>query len=219
MRKIEVLFSPAEFEALNRRDLSGTTCVVFDVLRATSSIITALANGAATVIPVGTIEEAVAAKRENPAVLLAGERDGFRITSKLTGSIDFDFGNSPREFQKPVIRGKTIVITTTNGPRALKACHGATEILVGSMLNLSKVATRLRNSRISDLLLVCSGTYEEASYEDLLGAGAVADRVWDLFEHGHVADSAQMARTRCRSPETDGACSQYRNFRMMCRSA
>ena len=217
MTKIEVLFSPAEFEALNRRDLSGTTCVVFDVLRATSSIITALANGAAAVVPVGTIEEALAERTTDPAVLLAGERDGFRITSKLTGNIDFDFGNSPREFQNPAIRAKRIVITTTNGTRALRACHGAKEILVGTFLNRSKVATHLRNSGATDLLLVCSGTYEEASYEDLLGAGAVADSVWDLYASGHVTDSAQMARNLFRAAKSDllGAMGYSQNGRRL----
>src|SRR5690349_12641753 len=100
MTKIEVLFSPAEFEALHKCDLSKTTCVVFDVLRATSSIITALANGARNVTPVATIEEAVREKERYSATLLAGERDGFRITKKLTGGVDFDLGNSPREFTR-----------------------------------------------------------------------------------------------------------------------
>jgi 2-phosphosulfolactate phosphatase len=217
MRKIEVLFSPAEFEALNRRDLKETTCVVFDVLRATSSIVTALANGAAAIIPVGTIEEALAEKAKNPTVLLAGERDGLRITSRLTGGIDFDFGNSPREFSETIVRGRTIVMTTTNGTRALKACCGAKQILAGSFLNLSKVATHLRHGRTDDLLLVCSGTYEEASYEDLLGAGALADSVWDLFESGHVADSAQIARKAFFAAKDDlfGAMRFARNGRRL----
>ena len=195
MKKIEVLFSPAEFEALSRRDLSGTTCVVFDVLRATSSIITAFANGANTVIPVATIEEALREKERNKKVLLAGERNGFRITSKLTGSVDFDCGNSPREFAAAPRLGRTIVMTTTNGTRALKACLGAKEIVVGSFLNLLRVAEYLQARQVDDLLLVCSGTNEEASYEDLLGAGALANEVWDVFREGHVADSAQMARS------------------------
>src|SRR5687768_12698571 len=103
MTKIEVLFSPAEFEALPKRDLSATTCVVFDVLRATSSIVTALAHGAESITPVATIAEALQEKQKNPEILLAGERDGFRITSKLTSTIDFDLGNSPREFLHPSI--------------------------------------------------------------------------------------------------------------------
>lgn len=217
VRRIEVLFSPAEFEALGRRDLSGTTCVVFDVLRATSSIITALANDAEAVIPVATIEEALKEKQRDKDVLLAGERDGFRITSRLTGSVDFDFGNSPREFAEAKLAGRTIVMTTTNGTRALKACLGAKEIVVGCILNLGEVAEYLRARQVDDLLLVCSGTYEEASYEDLLGAGALANVVWDRFADGHVADSAQVARNAFLAAQNDliGAIQFARNGRRL----
>ena len=217
MRKIEVLFSPAEFEALSRRDLSGTTCVVFDVLRATSSIITALSNGAGAVIPVATIEEALREKARDEGVLLAGEREGYRITSKLTDSVDFDFGNSPREFVARKVTGKTIVMTTTNGTRALKACLGANEIVVGSFLNLGEVAEYVQARQVDDLLLVCSGTYEEASYEDLLGAGALANSVWHWFEEGHIADSAQIARNTYLAAQNDliGAMQFARNGRRL----
>src|SRR5690349_8426325 len=122
MKKLEVLFTPAEFEALQSRDLSQATCVVFDVLRATSTIVTALANGAASVQAVPSIPAALELKKKNPNLLLAGERDGFRITSKLTGSIDFDFGNSPREFTPNQVQDRELVITTTNGSRAIHAC-------------------------------------------------------------------------------------------------
>src|SRR5689334_12937954 len=118
---LEVLFAPAEFVALRERDLRDTVCVVFDVLRATSSMVTALANGAEAIIPVSEIAEALAIQERNPRVLLAGERDGVRIQSALTGGIAFDLGNSPREFTRENVSGKTIVITTTNGTRALRA--------------------------------------------------------------------------------------------------
>ena len=95
---LEVLFTPAEFAALHARNLSGTTCVVFDVFRATTSMVTALANGAEAVVPVAEIAEAVSLKCERPELLLAGERDGVRIRSPLSGGVDFDLGNSPREF-------------------------------------------------------------------------------------------------------------------------
>jgi 2-phosphosulfolactate phosphatase len=193
-RKVEVLFTPAEFEALHGRDLSATTCVVFDILRATSSIITALANGAAAVIPVEQISEAVQFKSAAPTVLLAGERDGFRITSQLTGNIDFDLGNSPREFKPERVRGKTIVLTTTNGTRALKACGAAGKVLVGSFLNMNTIARHIRLSADTDLLLICSGTHEEASYEDTLAAGSLVDLLLPLFKDGKIADSAHLAR-------------------------
>lgn len=195
MKSIEVLFSPAEFAALDEHKLRNATCVVFDILRATSSIVTALANGARAVIPVQTIEEAVEAKSIDSTVLLAGERDGFRIKANLTGSVDFDLGNSPREFTRDVVGSRTIVMTTTNGTRALKACLGAAEILAASFLNLHSTVAYLRASAVDKLLLVCSGTHEEASVEDTLAAGALADALWPLLSSGHVADSAQIART------------------------
>src|SRR5437868_4011102 len=109
MRKtLQVLFTPADFGALSDRDLSETVCVVFDVLRATSSIATALANGAKDIIPVLTIEDAVALRKADPEMLLAGERDGLRIRKQLTGNIDFDLGNSPREFTSEKIRNRRI---------------------------------------------------------------------------------------------------------------
>jgi 2-phosphosulfolactate phosphatase len=194
MKSVEVLFSPAEFQALTERRLREATCVVFDILRATTSIVTALANGAQAVIPVQTIEEAVEAKRVNPAILLAGERDGYRITARVSGSIDFDFGNSPREFSTDRIGGKTIVMTTTNGTRALRSCVGAVEILPASFLNLHATVAYLRGSSAKELIIVCSGTHEETSFEDTLAAGALLDALWPLLGKAHIADSAQIAR-------------------------
>src|SRR6266403_4884319 len=129
---LEVIFAPAEVAALPARNLGDTVCVVFDIFRATSTIVTALANGAAGIIPVAEILEALALRRQSPDVLLAGERDGLRIRAALTGGIDFDLGNSPREFTPDRIRGKTIVLSTTNGSRALRACARAQAVLVGS---------------------------------------------------------------------------------------
>lgn len=216
-RRLEVLFAPAEFEALNTRDLTGTVCVVFDVLRATSSMMTALANGAGRIVPVAEIAEALAWRERDPSVLLAGERDGLRIRAHQTGSIDFDLGNSPREFVPDVVHGKTIVITTTNGTRALRACAPARTTLIGSFLGLSALNQWLEAAPISSLLLVCAGTFEEASYEDLLAAGAVCDRLWPHFEGGHIADSAAIAKQVYRDQAHDllGAMRFARNGRRL----
>ena len=191
---LEVTFTPAEFTALRQRDLSQTVCVVFDVLRATSTMVTALANGAREIIPVCEIAEALTLRQARPDVLLAGERAGVRILRAQTGSVDFDLGNSPREFTRERVAGRSIVMTTTNGTRALQACRGARRVLVGSFLNLGAVAHWLAREQPENLLVVCSGTHEEAAYEDVLGAGALCDAVWAQFAAGHVADSAQLAR-------------------------
>jgi 2-phosphosulfolactate phosphatase len=190
---LQTTFTPADFEALAKTDLSETTCVVFDILRATSSMVTALDNGAERIRPVATIEEALAAKAEHPEALLCGERHGRRITAEQAKGTDFDLGNSPREYTANLVAGKTLITTTTNGTRALRACSGAREILVGSFLNLQATIDQLRVVKSERLVLVCSGTLEEAAMEDTLAAGAMADALWDLFED--IEDSAQIARS------------------------
>ena len=191
---LEVTFAPAEFEALKGRDLSRTTCVVFDVLRATSAMAVALNNGAAAIIPAASIAEALRLRQQHPAVLLAGERDGVRIPASLTGGVEFDLGNSPREFTRRKVRAKTIVTTTTNGTRALRACAGARRVLICSFLNLSATGQFLAKAGPCPLLLVCGGTAEEAAYEDVLGAGALADLLWPHWSDAAAADSALIAR-------------------------
>ncbi|HEX4342205.1 MAG TPA: 2-phosphosulfolactate phosphatase [Verrucomicrobiae bacterium] len=199
MNKLEVLFSPAEFAVLKDRDLYQTVCVVFDVLRATTTMVTALANGASVVIPVSEISEAVAIRKKDNTVLLGGERDGVKIRAAQTGGVDFDFGNSPREYTAAKVRGHTIVSTTTNGTRALRACAGAMVVLAGTFNNLGATASFLekifkQKSGPTELLLVCAGTQEEAAYEDTLCAGALGDALWPLFDQRAVSDSAQIAR-------------------------
>jgi 2-phosphosulfolactate phosphatase len=191
---LEVLFSPAELASLPQRDLGQTVCVVCDILRATTTMITALANGAAAILPVAEIADALAIRRERPDVLLAGERDGLRLPPTLTGGVAFDFGNSPREFTAEAVRGRTIVMTTTNGTRALRACAGARAVLAGSFLNLRATANWLKEQRPPHLLIVCAGTVDQAALEDTLAAGALCERVWPLYAGGQVADSAEIAR-------------------------
>jgi 2-phosphosulfolactate phosphatase len=186
---IDVILSPLELPALASRDLSDTTCVVFDILRATSSFVTALNNGAREIIPVGEISEAVARRQQRPEILLAGERNGIRIQAAQSGGMDFDFGNSPREFTPDKVRGKTIVSTTTNGTRALRACAGAGSILAASFLNLSATAKFLNKSQPAEILLVCAGTGDGVALEDALAAGALADLLAD-----ELSDSAEIAR-------------------------
>ena len=157
-------------------------------------MVTALANGAEAIIPVGEIAEAVEWKRKRPELLLAGERQGLRIRANQSGGVDFDFGNSPREFSADKVHGKTIVMTTTNGTRALRACAGAGTVLVSSFLNLRATYQFLLEQRPAHLILVCAGTFDEPALEDILAAGAICERVWSVYSNGHVADSAEIAR-------------------------
>jgi 2-phosphosulfolactate phosphatase len=189
--KLEVLFTPAEFAALASRDLRGTACVVFDVLRATSTFVTALQNGAKEIIPVAEISEALEIKKARPEILLGGERNGVKISA---GGIDFDLGNSPREYAREKICGKTIVSTTTNGTRALRACAGAKTVLAAAFLNLGATAQFLRSNNFSDVLLVCAGTGENAALEDTLAAGALCEMLAGGFGSGANTASVETAR-------------------------
>jgi 2-phosphosulfolactate phosphatase len=170
---IETILSPAELPTLAHCDLRGTACVVFDILRATSTFVTALHHGAKEIIPVSDIAAAVARRQQQPDVLLAGERDGVRIRAAQSGGVDFDFGNSPREFTPERVRGKTIVSTTTNGTRALRACAAAKTVLAASFLNLAATAKHLRGEK--EILLICAGTGENMAEEDVLAAGALVE--------------------------------------------
>ena len=189
---IDVVLTPAEFAALAQRDLSATTCVVFDVLRATSSMLTALHHGAEAIVPVSEIPEALAIQAQQPSVLLAGERHGLRIRKELTGTVDFDFGNSPRDFAPEKVRGKTIAWTTTNGTRALRACIGAEMVLVGALVNLRAVADVLDTLRPRQLLLVCAGTFEAGAFEDQFAAGALIDALQRLVQPEDMSDAAHL---------------------------
>ena len=180
-------------------------------------MVTALGNGAAAIAPVAEIAEALKMRQRQPEVLLAGERDGVRIEGHLAEGIDFDLGNSPREFTAARVRGKTVAMTTTNGTRALRACAPAAAVLLGSFLNLRATAELIETQPPPHLLMVCSGTLDQAAYEDVLGAGALCDLLWPLYRAGTVADSALMARRLFRLERHDllAAVAQSRNGRRL----
>ena len=179
---IDVILHPAEIATvLPARDLSGTTCVVFDVLRATSSMITGLAHGATEIYPVRTIEEALALKVRMPTAVLGGERHGDLIPG-------FEVGNSPSEYRERV-RGRQIITTTTNGTIALRACEGAARVLVGAVLNIEAVAKVLRQAWPEHLLIVCAGTFSDFALEDACAAGLL---IGDLGAES-LSDAAHAA--------------------------
>ena len=178
--KIDVALNPAEIAHLPKRNLANTTCVVFDVLRATSSMITALAHGASEIHPVCTVEEALVLHSSLPGAVLGGERKGERIEG-------FNVGNSPFEYRG--MTGKTIITTTTNGTVALRAVEHAERVLVGAILNLDALLEELRWAEPEEVLLVCAGTFEEFALEDAWAAG----RLIDAFPDADITDSARAA--------------------------
>ena len=193
---LETILTPAELPALDQRDGRGTACVVFDILRATSTFITALHQGAKEIIPVSEIAEAVARRKNDANILLAGERDGRRIRAAQSGGTDFNFGNSPREFTPECVREKTIVSTTTNGTRALRAGANAECVLAAAFLNLAATANFLRAKNFSTVRLVCAGTGEGVALEDVLAAGALVELLVGMsFAHRptELSDSSLVA--------------------------
>jgi 2-phosphosulfolactate phosphatase len=189
----EVVLTPAEIALLPGRDLSRTTCVVFDVLRATSTFLTALANGARRVYPVGDIAAALAVRTRLPHALLGGERGGVRLDG-------FDFGNSPREYTLERVSGRDIVSTTTNGTVALQSCAHAAAVFAGALLNVDALAAHLRASPPPErLLLVCAGTGAEFAWEDAIGAGALLERLGDEWGDSDAARLVQNAYLDARA--------------------
>jgi 2-phosphosulfolactate phosphatase len=212
--KIEVILTPAELPTLARRDLRDAVCVVFDVLRATSTFVAALQNGAKAIVPVSEIAEALAWRQKQPDVLLGGERDGVKIRAAQTGGIDFDLGNSPREYTPEKVRGKTIVSTTTNGTRALRACAGAQAVLAASFLNLTATVEFIKKLRPTHVVPVCAGTHENLALEDVLASGALCEMLDELLSPAlsplgrgegvlELSDSAEMARATYTQAKSD----------------
>ncbi len=143
------------------------TVIVLDIFRCTSTVVTALANGCKEVIPVFTPEEAelIITKAPRSSYLLAGESGGI----KLPG---FDLGNSPLEFSDCAVRGKKVILATTNGTAAIKRCKPAKHVLIGSFLNLNAVCSCALAYQ-KDITIVCAGTQGNIALEDVLAAGCL----------------------------------------------
>jgi 2-phosphosulfolactate phosphatase len=188
--RIDAALSPLEIDLLPGLDLTRSTVVVFDVLRATSSIITALANGASEVHPVTSIAEAYEVKKRIPGALLAGERHGNRFEG-------FDLGNSPLEYRS--LKSQRIVLFTTNGSTALRACAKAGHVLLGALLNMGALVAHLKAADPANVLLVCAGTVREPALEDLFGAGMLCSN----FQDATLSDAAKITASVFRKYQED----------------
>jgi len=166
--KIDVFFSPV---AVTAPDTAGRTVVVIDVLRATTSIAVALANGAKAVVPAASSEEALrlAQNLERDDVVLAGERKSQRVPG-------FALGNSPAEFTKDVVQGKTVVMATTNGTPAFLCVQNAREVISGAAVNFSVSVARCRAAleQHGELAILCAGRERHFALEDAFAAGRLA---------------------------------------------
>ena len=151
-------------------ELQGGTAVVIDVLRSTTTIVHALGAGASEVLPCAEVEEArrLACRLPAEQVVLGGERNGLAVEG-------FDLGNSPGDYTADRLRGKTLVITTTNGTAAMAHARTAAQILLGAFVNISAVCERLLGHPAIHVL--CSGTDGQYSDDDILLAGLLVDRL------------------------------------------
>ncbi|HUB66951.1 MAG TPA: 2-phosphosulfolactate phosphatase [Candidatus Methylacidiphilales bacterium] len=166
MSDLEICFLPAQWLVLEKEKRAGAVCVVIDVIRATSTIVAALARGAREIRPVAGLAEALALKESNPKALLAGERGGCPPPG-------FDLGNSPREMTAEKVKGREMILTTTNGTRALAATAGARAVVTASLLNLEAAAAKLRELG-PPWLVLCAGHEGGFGVDDAIVAGAMA---------------------------------------------
>jgi 2-phosphosulfolactate phosphatase len=179
MKSIEVVYTP---KLLPLYHLEGKLVVVIDILRASSTLCVAFETGVNKILPVASTEECKMFRDFD--FLIAAERNAVKLP-------DFDMGNSPFEFQNPLLAGKNIAFTTTNGTKALKMAkaQNATEIVIGSFLNISALCSYIKTKNL-DTVLLCAGWKDKYSLEDSLFAGALAHEMSDCFA---IDDDACLA--------------------------
>lgn len=168
-------------------DLRGRTVVVVDVLRACSTIVTALDHGARAVMPVLDMAEAgkIAANLDPDVYRLGGERNAEKIEG-------YHFGNSPLEYGPDEVEGRDIILNTTNGTKALAQAKAADHLLAGCFLNAGQVVDFIRDTG-GPVSILCAGRDNRLSLEDTLCAGLLLDRLWDGEQPSEVTDSAHTA--------------------------
>ena len=194
MTKKPALFTSLSPALIHLYDISDSIVVIIDILRATSTITTALYNGARSVIPVDSISRCVETAKQINGIT-AGERDG-KIAEGLS------HGNSPFEYPSEFIGGKTLVLTTTNGTRLLQMAldQKAKEIIIGSFNNLSAVCNHVIEKK-QNIILACAAWKDRVNMEDTLFAGAVISRV---KQHFHInCDSSHIAETIYKNGAND----------------
>lgn len=169
---LHTILSP---KLLDVYDVTDSLVVIIDVFRATSTIATALHNGAKEIIPVDNVDECIAIGKATPNSITAGERDGKVIEG-------LQYGNSPTDYPRSFIENKTLVLTTTNGTKFLHMSlkKGASEIITGSFPNLSAVCDYLLTTN-KNVFLGCSAWKDKFNLEDTLFAGAVIQKVKQNF--------------------------------------
>ncbi|MEO9004061.1 MAG: 2-phosphosulfolactate phosphatase [Ginsengibacter sp.] len=184
--KLPLLNTVLSPSLLNLYEIKNSIVVIIDILRATSTIATALYNGAKSIIPVDSVTDCIKLGKEKD-VITAGERDG-QIAEGL------QYGNTPAQYTAGFIKGKTLILTTTNGTKLLHMAIAANakEIITGSFCNISSVCDYLIKQN-SNIVLACAAWKNKINMEDTLFAGAVINRIKDNFTVD--CDASQIAET------------------------
>lgn len=179
--KINVLFSNIFLDELY---FTGKTAVVIDVLRASTVITTALANGAREIVPVSTLDFAMKISSDafKSQTLLCGERN----TKMVEG---FNLGNSPQEFKPEIVAGKSIILYTTNGSKSIVKAKFCENLFIGSFLNLPAIAKHLANLNL-DFEIICAGTNGLFNLEDAVCAGMLIEEIKSISTDVDLSDSA-----------------------------
>jgi 2-phosphosulfolactate phosphatase len=185
--RIDVLFG---VQQLTPQDVQGRVVAMIDVLRASTTIAVALANGAKTIIPLESSEDVVTRSKqfERGSVLLAGERRMLKMDG-------FDLGNSPVEHTREAVEGKTVLLTTTNGTHALLSVQGARDVVVASYVNLTAVCAMLRAALRggADVTIVCAGQDRQFALEDAACAGRYVSQIVKRLHSVELNDAALAA--------------------------
>lgn len=192
--KLPTLTTSLSPSLLHLYDVNSSIVVIIDILRATSTITIALYNGAKSIIPVDSVAECIKLGKQMD-VITAGERDG-KIAEGLK------YGNTPLQYTPEFIKGKTLVLTTTNGTRLLHMAlaEGALGIITGSFCNLSAVCDYLI-AQNKNVILACAAWKDRVNIEDTLFAGAVISRIKNNFQQN--CDSTQIAEILYHQAKND----------------
>jgi len=182
-RNIQVCMTPKLFSLYADKK---SIVVVVDVLRATSSMCIAFEKGVKRMIPVSKVEEALEYRNTDEDYILAAERNGKPVKS-------FDFGNSPQVYLDMDVKGKTVVMTTTNGTKAINIAKKDHEVIVGSFLNLDAITQWLKE-RDRDVIIFCAGWKDKFNLEDTLFAGALVSSLLETHLYNDACDAAQAAK-------------------------
>lgn len=184
MHQIEVHFLPS---SVIPEELTGSAAVMLDILRASTTMATAIQNGTREIVPFETVDEVRCfAEQSTREVLTGGERQGVRIEG-------FDLDNSPFDYTQERVCDRTIAMTTTNGTQALARCSAAHRVVTGSFVNFAATVEALRESP-SMVHLVCAGTDGQVSAEDVLCAGAFVAALTESDIYDLASDKALIAR-------------------------